>query len=72
MLCVSLTSLSLVVSFVLELGSAGMASYDLHIGCASLFLWLTSIRTLGHTHSAPGAVGLQPEKPLEESEGSCC
>lgn len=36
MLYVSLTSLSLVVSFVPELGSVGMARSDLHIGCASL------------------------------------
>lgn len=28
------------------------------------------IRTPGHTHSGSGTVGLQPKKPLEESEGS--
>lgn len=35
MLYVSLTSLSLVVSFVPELGSASMARSDLRVDCAS-------------------------------------
>lgn len=46
---VSLTSLSLVVSFVPELGSAGMARSDLHIGCSSLSCGWPTLGHLPHT-----------------------
>lgn len=72
MLYVSLASHSLVVSLVPELGLA-RADPGLTSTLAVLpVLWLSTVRTPGHAWSEIGTIGMQPEMPLEKSEGFFC